>query len=97
MKLKEIAERITAHLKRFEADETINAPREQLRGTRPYYRPYAVASGRLVYITYISYQRQSHLTKDEAIAYLEALDAGFVGRQFNVAEWLRKAERKEQG
>lgn len=49
---------------------------------RSYSNASAYATGRFVYITYISYQRASHLTKEQAVRYLKLLDAGYVGRHF---------------
>jgi hypothetical protein len=79
---KEIAERISEHLKRFEADPVINAYRE---GTTlsPYYNARAYHAGRWVRVTYISFQGSISLSKQEALDYLEWLDAGNVGRHFD--------------
>jgi hypothetical protein len=82
LKMKEIADRINSHLKRFEADPEINKtdPRYQ---TRPYY--YAGAAyvgGARISVGYVSYQGRHSLTKAEALAYLEWLDDGNVGKHF---------------
>lgn len=77
---KELAEKINAHLKRFEADKTINAT-SRTYGTRPYYCAGANATTR-VWVWYVSYQGQSSLTKAEAKKYLEWLDAGNVGKHY---------------
>ena len=82
MKLKDIASRIRAHLRRFEDDPKINTTKPQPYGGVPYFWVNAYAAGRFVYVTYISYQGNSHLTKDEATRYLAWLDAGNVGRHF---------------
>jgi len=77
LKLADIAARICAHLKRFELDPKINRyPDKARENLNPYYMPVAGASGRFVYVTYISYQGQSHLVRAEAEAYLAWLDAG---------------------
>ena len=62
--LGQIAERIKEHLKRANED-----PDNKLHGARAY------ASGRWVYVIYVSYQGRSHLTKTDAEAYLRWLDA----------------------
>lgn len=82
MKLRDIAERINAHLTRFEADKTINAPRPTHDNTRPYYKAYATTAGRYVRITYVNYQGATNVPKAEAERYLTMLDDGFVGRHF---------------
>lgn len=89
MKLDEIANRISAHLSRFEADRdgiNANRVRTNARGQEsrlpPYFNAGAGASGRYVYVRYISYQGVSHITKDEALRYLAWLDAGNVGRHY---------------
>ena len=81
--MSEIGVRINAHLNRFEADPVINALHE-VRGSRlsPYWHVGAAQSGRFVYVTYVSYQGQTHLTKEQAEKYLAWLDAGNVGRHY---------------
>ena len=81
MKLDEIAKRILAHLKRFEADPVINA-RNRKYGTTPYYYSMAYRAGSRVAVCYVTYQGASNLTKDEALKYLAWLDAGNVGRHW---------------
>lgn len=83
MKVREIAERIRAHLKRFEADPKINVRTHLvLHPCRKFYQAGAWASGRYVWVTYIAYQASSALTKSEAERYLAWLDAGNVGRHY---------------
>jgi hypothetical protein len=82
MKLKEIAEKIAVHLKRFEADEKINA--RYVGGTLPYYHPHAWPAGSRVGVRYVAFQVSWFLTKQEALDYLEALDGGFAGQHFKV-------------
>jgi hypothetical protein len=87
----DLALRIDAHLKRFEADPVINARCELVdgewhvvrddpnRGVPPYVGAHASASGRFVRVRYVSFQGTSSLTQAEATAYLAWLDAGNVG------------------
>jgi hypothetical protein len=79
--LKELAARINSHLERYEADASSNVIDPKYK-TQRFYHAYAGVSGRYVRVTYISYQGSTHITKDEAMRYLEKLDAGFVGRHF---------------
>lgn len=78
--LTEIAARIHAHLKRFEADPKINVRDEHQ--TQPYYYAGASRAGNRVAISYVSYQHTWKITRGEALAYLEWLDAGNVGKHF---------------
>lgn len=80
-----IAERIAAHLRRFEADPVVNTPREGRR-IKLYYSPSAFARGSRVGISYVSFQSETCVTKADALAYLAWLDAGNVGRHW---EWER--------
>lgn len=81
MKNVEIAERIRTHLKRFEADLSIN---KRNRNLLAYWNSGAAASGRFVYVQYISYQGKSALSKTEALLYLAWLDAGNVGKHWEL-------------
>lgn len=56
----------------------------------PYYQPFSVASGRYVYVTYVGYQGHTPLTREQAEKYLSLLDAGKVGKHF---ELLREVDR----
>jgi hypothetical protein len=78
MKLTEIAKEIDGYLKRFENDPVINA-RDPKYDSVPYWNASAVASGRFVYISCVSYQGSTHLTKDQAEKYLDWLRQGNVG------------------
>ena len=80
MNTKEIAEKIDAHLKRFEANPAINV--KSSYGLSRFYLPFANASGGWVSVCYVSYQRVSRVKKADAARYLEKLDAGFVGRLY---------------
>jgi len=87
MKLREIAERINAHLKRLEADKDWNrAPYTAGRGYSEdlvrLYGARAWASGPWLYVQYVSYQGYAHLRRGEALRYLEWLDAGNKGWHF---------------
>lgn len=81
MKLDEIAKRINAHLKRFESDPKINT--KTTGNLRRYFVAGAVASGTRIFVTYITYQGHSSLSKADALAYLAWLDAGNVGRHYD--------------
>lgn len=83
MRLKEIAGRIDAHLKRFEADPVINATRDGTPGgLTPYWHAGAAAYGRHVSIVYVSYQGRRALSRIEAEKYLAWLDSGEIGKYF---------------
>lgn len=83
MKLAEIAERINAHLKRFEKDPKTN-PLDPKYKTRPFYVASASApkGARTVAVLYVCYQGASKLDREDALAYLAWLDAGNVGRHY---------------
>lgn len=84
MKLAEIAARISAHLKRFEADRKgINKDSKgNGMGLRPYYGAWCFTAGSKVGVTYVSYQGHSYMSKADALRYLAMLDAGYVGRHY---------------
>lgn len=86
--MKELAARIDAHLKRFEADPEINKPRRD--GTHPYYQCGAWSAGRWLNVLYVDYQGTTSLTRTQAEQYLAWLDAGNVGRHWD-------AEREARG
>jgi hypothetical protein len=79
VKLADIASKIRAHLKRFEADPKINTKR---RGLSRYYGAGAHASGARVGMRYIAFQGVTYVSKADALRYLAWLDAGNVGRHF---------------
>jgi len=91
-----IAERIDAHLNRFEADSKINKGQrydremqrwvEDPKGTGDYYCSSAYVSGRYISVVYITYQGSSQLTRERAEKYLAWLDAGNVGRHFEAEQ-----------
>lgn len=72
-KLKEIAARIAAHLKRLEADPKANAVHPKTN-MPPFYHAHAYQGGRYVRVSYISFQYTYSLTREEAEAYLAWLD-----------------------
>jgi hypothetical protein len=83
MKLAEIASRIQAHLKRFEADPVINkVPAGRM--THPYYLVNVWAAGAYVQIRYVGFQGNYSLRKQEAKEYLDWLDTGNVGKHFSM-------------
>jgi hypothetical protein len=81
MKLQEIADRIKAHLDRFESDKTINVAKDG-RSIHPYYNANASVAGRYVRIVYVSFQGETNLSKSDATEYLQWLDAGNVGKHY---------------
>ena len=85
LSLKELGERIDAHLRRFEADPKVNTIRGGLK--RFYGAGSRYCGGSKLFVRYISYQDGSQLTRDEATRYLAWLDTGHVGRHH---EALRK-------
>ena len=82
--LDECAERITAHLKRFEADAGINVAQKTGKLTlKPYCVPGVQRHGTRLRIRYADpVGRGSLLTVNEARAYLAWLDAGNVGKHW---------------
>lgn len=83
---REIADKIREHLKRFEADPTIN---KKHRGLSTYWSVGAGASGRYVYVQYIAYQGSTALSKADALVYLAWLDAGNVGRHYKALDGVK--------
>ena len=81
MKMKELGDRIEAHLKRFESDPAINVVNLESR-SRDYYYAYTVSGRKYIRIRYILYHPEYTLTREEAEAYLAWLDAGNVGQHY---------------
>jgi len=79
MKNKEIAMKIQEHLSRFE-----EAGYKTIRGDNKYFYAHSWSAGRYVAIKYISYQCQSNLSNAEAEKYLDWLDAGNIGKHFDM-------------
>ena len=76
----ELAKQIGQFLRQFEADPQINCYKDVARkGSRSYFCAGAWASGKWVYVRYVSYQGDNHLTKSQAEQYLRWLQAGNVG------------------
>lgn len=100
--LKQIAERIDAHLKRMENDPKINRPYEDNK-MKPYYRANAHQAGAYVVVVYISFQGSRALPRIVAERYLAHLDGGGVGKHHRFTEQgsaearvaVREAARKE--
>lgn len=86
MKLNDIALRLTAHLKRIEADPALNPPKD---GVRDYFGACARCAGSRLMVTYSLTFAEHRLTKAEALAYLAWLDAGNVGKH-----WQMQKEQK---
>jgi hypothetical protein len=101
--LNEIADRITAHLRRFERDPAINTERGVERAgfepsaLKPYYMPGAWRSGARVRVKYLGYRDGTPLSREEAEAYLAGLDKGFVGRHFEFASTPKPSNRSADG
>jgi hypothetical protein len=80
--LREIAEAINVHLKRFEANPAVNIPRNDLH---PYYRAGSWYPGAgKVSVMYVSYQGPTKMTRAEAEQYLAWLDAGNAGKHYQI-------------
>ncbi len=96
-KLKDIAAKIDAHLKRFEADPKINTSATR-SSIRPYYGAGAGVAGAYVSVTYVSFQGARTLDRDEALRYLAWLDAGNVGQHYKAIPntGAARAERARQ-
>jgi hypothetical protein len=91
-KLDDLAQRIREHLERLEADKEWNRWTDPTGTPRPrLWRSGACRSGSRVSVAYISYQGSCTMTRDEAVRYLAALDAGFRGRHF---EALRNKQQE---
>ena len=93
-KLGEIAERIAAHLRRFEASPTI--ARVYFDDSVLYRTIYASSSvkpaGSRLAVRYIGHESPDLLTKATALGYHAWLDAGNVGRHW---EWAGAGETAE--
>lgn len=80
--LEQIANRINEHFKRIENDPKLNTENDQ--GCSRWYNSSAYRGGRYVRICYVSYQGARSLLRDEALAYLEWLDKGNVGKHYQL-------------
>jgi hypothetical protein len=88
VKLAEIASGIERHLNRFERDPDINR-RSDGNSIAPYWYARAFASGSRVFVTYVSFQGKSSLSKAEALEYLVWLNQGGIG-----THWKQQREKK---
>jgi hypothetical protein len=80
---REIAARIDAHLKRFEADPKINTLRDEIAAT--YCDSSVDGNNRNVRIRYRNTSsRMYSISKSQALAYLAWLDAGNVGKHWGM-------------
>lgn len=84
-KLAEIAERIGAHLKRFEADPKVNVRPHPDSRFEPYIGAWCKTGGRRAFVHYSFEDDVYSLTKADALAYLEWLDKGGVGKHWDAA------------
>lgn len=80
-RLSDIASALNKHLQRLESSPGINTTRESIP---KYWRASAYASGRFVYVRYVAFQHTFHLTRAEAVQYLNWLDSGNVGQHFTM-------------
>lgn len=88
--LTEIAERINAHLKRFEADPKINCiPPGRSMKLHPYWHSRAYQAGNRVSIVYISFQGSTNLTREDAEMYMHWLDAGGIGAHWGALRGIK--------
>lgn len=83
MNLNEIAKRIDDHLRRMEADPSINKPRTSV-SSPSFYKPVAVRCGPKLGISYVCYQHMDKISKADAERYLAALDRGDTRRHYSV-------------
>jgi hypothetical protein len=103
--LNQIADRLNAHVRRFEADDRINlvsikwldewldVKRSDPRIARtrledrggPRYRGATVRAGRdRIYVTYTDFTKRTVIKRADALKWLTALDAGFIGKHDQV-------------
>lgn len=90
----ELARRINAHLRRFEADPAINVRNETYK-TVPYFHAGASSSGGWVQVVFVSYQGRTSLKYDDAERYADWLDAGNVGTYFTMKHEMEAAALRE--
>lgn len=77
-KLRDVAGRITAHLKRAEAAQ----PKDGKALPGRLFNAFSRVAGSRVGVRYVSYQGETFLRKDDALHYLRWLDAGNVGKHY---------------
>jgi hypothetical protein len=83
MKLNEIAAEIGKYLTDFEKNHN-----PIINGFRRYYHANVHSTGKCVAIQYVGYQLCSNLSKDTALAYLEWLQAGNIGKHYDFEKTL---------
>jgi hypothetical protein len=83
--LTELANRIHAHLRRFEANPKINKLNKSSRLHR-YFEAGAYRAGRYVRVVYhrVGSDSGPRLTREQATSYLEKLDAGKTGTHWSM-------------
>lgn len=92
--LRVLAERITNHLRRFEADPSINTPiTPDQPGLPRFYQAGAWVAGSRLGICYVSYQNGTTLSADDAALYLRWLDLGHTGRHSQLLGIRRRSVR----
>lgn len=85
MTCEEIGKKIDVHLKRFEASKKINRPQKHTgMEYTPYWQAWSGGYCGWVRICYVSYQGSSAMRKDDAAKYLAWLDAGNVGKHYDM-------------
>lgn len=99
----ELAQKIDAHLKRFERSPKINPGRRYDKdkkkwvpdkmGIRDYYGAWARGDRHRVRVLYVAYQGSSVLSIEDAEKYLAWLDAGHVGRHYEALRTLKGAAK----
>lgn len=92
----QLGQKIDAHLKRIESEPTLNPGKRydkalkkwvlDPRGSHDYYCARARGKGPRVWVIYVSYQRGSYMSIENAARYLAFLDAGHVGPHFTALE-----------
>lgn len=88
---RDVALKINAHLQRIERSPTLNPRRRSDQdsdalGTYSYFDAGATGVRHRVWIRYVSYQGGSYLSIEVAQKYLAWLDAGHVGRHYEVLD-----------
>lgn len=77
-KLADLAEKIDAYLKKWEADK-VGVNKADSGGHRKFYCANACAMGNRIAIKYVSFQGSSRLSRGEAERFLARLDGGYIG------------------
>lgn len=93
LSLDEIAERLYVHLRRMSLDPKINIRDPRYR-TCTFYQPNAHRSGARIAVRNITYQCETLLSREDALAYLRWLDAGNNGTNYT---WERAQKQATAG